>query len=125
MSEPKMVLADEIETKSGDEEELDPEFEAIMDAAVDKRAKMEAEKLNPAPAMQDTEEVEEDLEGLIDWRYLIKATGSKGELVAGFTDFMEALRCMRRVLVEDRRAMTMWERKDKKLIKMASTGRIK
>jgi len=125
MSEPKMVLADEIETKSGDEEELDPEFEAIMDAAVDKRAKMEAEKLNPAPAMQDTEEVEEDLEGLIDWRYLIKATGGKGELVAGFTDFMEALRCMRRVLVEDRKAMTMWERKDKKLIKMASTGRIK
>jgi len=125
MSEPKMVLADEIETKSGDEEELDPEFEAIMDAAVDKRAKMEAEKLNPAPAMQDTEEVEEDLEGLIDWRYLMKAKGGKGELVAGFTDFMEALRCMRRVLVEDRKAMTMWERKDKKLIKMASTGRIK
>jgi len=125
MSEPKMIPSDEIETKSEDGEELDPEFEAIMDAAVDKRAKMEAEKLNPAPAMQDTEEVEEDLEGLIDWRYLIKATGSKGELVAGFTDFMEALRCMRRVLVEDRRAMTMWERKDKKLIKMASTGRIK
>jgi len=120
-----MIPSDEIETKSEDGEELDPEFEAIMDAAVDKRAKMEAEKLNPAPAMQDTEEVEEDLEGLIDWRYLIKATGGKGELVAGFTDFMEALRCMRRVLVEDRRAMTMWERKDKKLIKMASTGRIK